>query len=101
MFNIFSLFVGTAQNPHTVRKFKIDGSISDLQDVEMATLMIQDVLNQLRLCTVTGSLHTLFAHPPTSFPTFCPQLVKYESYKRKKPEDDNSGSWNKRTNIAM
>ena len=91
MFNIFSLFVGTAQNPQTVRKFKVEGTIEDLQDIEMASLMIQDLLNQLRLCTVTGSLHTLFAHPPTSFPTFCPKLVKQESHKRKKPEDDDSG----------
>ena len=75
MFNIFSLFVGTAQNPQTVRKFKVEGTIEDLQDIEMASLMIQDLLNQLRLCTVTGSLHTLFAHPPTSFPTFCPRLA--------------------------
>ena len=91
MFNIFSLFVSTAKNPSAVRKFKIDGTIEYIKDIEVAMLMMTDLQNQLRLCTVTGSLHTLFAHPPTSFPIFCPNLAKTETLKRKTFDDKDNG----------
>ena len=89
MFNIFSLFVSTAKNPHAIRKFKVDGTITHLKDYEMASSLVSELLNQLRLCTVTGSLHTLFAQPPTTFPTFCPHLVKNETQKRKFQQDED------------
>ena len=54
--------------------------------------MITDLLNQLRLCTVTGSLHALFAHPPTTFPIFCPNLAKIETGKRKTYDDRDNGN---------
>ena len=74
-----------------IRKFKINGTITNLRDIESASLMIPDLQNQLRLCTVTGSLHTLFAHPPTTFPVFCPQISKTEPLKRKHQDDNDSG----------
>ena len=53
--------------------------------------MITNLLNQLRLCSVIGSLHTLFANPPTTFHLFCANLLKTETGKRKTYEDFDSG----------
>ena len=74
-----------------VRKFKNDGTVTKFKDIEIASLMITDLLHQLRLCTVTGSLHTLFAHPPTIFLIFCPHFSKSEPLKRKLQDDNDSG----------
>ena len=73
-----------------VRRFKIDVSIDHLKDIEVASLMITDLLNQLRVCTVTGSLYTLFAHPPTTCPIFYPNLAKTETGKRKTYDDKDN-----------
>ena len=53
--------------------------------------MITDLLNQLRLCTVTGSLHTLFAHPLSTFSIFCPHYSKTDVGKGKLHDDTDNG----------
>ena len=77
LFNIFSIFVKVAKNPHTIRRYKIENMIK-YDDVNLSSLMISSLIDQLRLCTATGSLQVLFANPPSSFKHFCPHLLKKE-----------------------
>ena len=73
IFNIFSIFVKTAKNPKIGRKFQIENTI-DKNQVKLASIMHNNLIEQLQLCVATSSLQNLFAHPPTSFRLFCPAL---------------------------
>ena len=73
IFNIFSVFIKMAKNPHNVRKFKIENMIS-AKDLKIAGIMHSTLLQQLQLCSATSSLQNLFANPTSSFKIFCPTL---------------------------
>jgi hypothetical protein len=75
MFNIFSVFVRMAKNPHTIRKIKIDQTI-DPKEIKVATMMKTNLLDQLQLCSATGAPQNLFAEAPSSFSILCPHLVE-------------------------
>ena len=64
-----------AKNPHTIRKTKIDQTI-DPKEIKVATMMKTNLLDQLQLCSATGSPQNLFAEAPSSFPILCPHLVE-------------------------
>ena len=87
IFNIFSIFVKAAKNPNTVRRFKIENTIN-YDDVNLSSLMISSLIDQLRLCTATGSLQVLFASPTSSFKHFCPHLVTTDTG-QKRPRDND------------
>jgi hypothetical protein len=86
IFNIFSVFVKTAKNPSVVRKYKINNTIS-YDDFNLSSLMISSLIDQMRLCTATGSLQVLFASPTSSFKLFCPHLIATEPTKRPREND--------------
>jgi len=54
-FNIFSIFVKMAKNPHVVRKFKV-ANTSDAKEVKFTTIIQESLLEQLQVCTVTSSI---------------------------------------------
>jgi hypothetical protein len=87
LFNIFSIFVKAAKKTHTVRRFNVDNVIK-YEDVNLSSLMISSLIDQLRLCTATGSLQVLFASPTTSFKYCCPHLTKLEQG-LKRPRDND------------
>ena len=74
IFNIFSVFIKMAKNPHAVRKLKIENMIN-IQDVKIGTIMHSSLLQQLQMCSATSSLQNLFANPTSSFKLFCPSLI--------------------------
>ena len=86
IFNIFSIFVKAAKNPTVIRKYKVKNIIS-YDDFNMSSLMISSLIDQLRLCTATGSLQVLFASPTSSFKVFCPNLIAIETSKRPREND--------------
>ena len=75
IFNIFSLFVKMAKNPKVTRKYQITNMI-DINEIRMARVMHNNLLEQLQLCTATSSLQNIFAQPATSFKLFCPAQYK-------------------------
>ena len=75
IFNIFSLFVKMAKNPKITRKYQITNMI-DINEIRMARVMHNNLLEQLQLCTATSSLQNIFAQPATSFKLFCPAQYK-------------------------
>ena len=80
IFNIFSIFVKTAKNPKIGRKFQIENTIEKNQ-VKLARIMHNNLIEQLQLCVATSSLQNLFAHPATSFRLFCPALYAMNTKK--------------------
>ena len=93
IFNIVSVFVKMAKNPHVSRKFKVENLI-DPKEVRIGMIMHKSLIDQLQLCSATSSIQNLFAQPPSSFKLFCPAMNKfYESMsqgggqKREYPED--------------
>ena len=65
IFNIFSIFIKMAKNPHVVCKFKIENTI-DAKEVKIAKMMHENLMDQLNLCTVTSSTQNLFAECTSS-----------------------------------
>ena len=66
MFNIFSIFVKMAKNPHVVRKFKISNTI-DQKETRIGQIMYKSLLDNLQLCSATSSLQNLFANSASSY----------------------------------
>ena len=64
-----------AKNPNTIRKAKVE-QVIDPKDVKIATIMKTNLLDQLQLCSATGSAQNLFSEAPTSFSILCPHLAK-------------------------
>ena len=75
IFNIVSIFVKMAKNPHVSRKFKIDNFI-DPKEIRIGIIMQKSLIDQLQLCSATSSIQNLFAQPPSSFKLFCPAMNK-------------------------
>ena len=74
IFNMFSIFVKMAKNPHVIRKFKVENTINP-KEVKIAIIMQKSLLEQLQLCCATSSAQNIFAKPPISFGLFCPVLA--------------------------
>ena len=74
IFNMFSVFVKMAKNPHVIRKFKVENTINP-KEVKIAIIMQKSLLEQLQLCCATSSAQNIFAKPPISFGLFCPVLA--------------------------
>ena len=72
IFNIFSIFVKMAKNPHVVRKFKISNTI-DQKETKIGQIMYKSLLDNLQLCSATSSLQNLFANPASSYYLFFPK----------------------------
>ena len=95
LFNISSIFIKMAKNPNVIRRFKVEGIINH-EEIKIAIIMQSALMDQLQLCSATSSPQNLFAQPPTSFKTFCPDLFKKQdaikSNKRPNPfPDDKNG----------
>ena len=72
IFNIFSIFIKMAKNPHVVRKFKITNMI-DQKETKIGQIMYKSLMDQLQLCSATSSLQSLFANPASSYYLFFPK----------------------------
>ena len=72
LFNISSIFIKMSKNPNVVRKFKIE-QVMQQDEVRMALMMHQSLMDQLQLCAVTSSPQNLFAQPPSSYKLFFPE----------------------------
>ena len=71
-----------------IRKVKVENTI-DPKEIHIAIIMTKSLLDQLQLCVVTGTPHTIFGQAPSSLPTFCPQLVEKDNPSgKKKPHQD-------------
>ena len=75
-----------SKNPNVVRKFKIE-QVMQQDEVRMALMMHQSLMDQLQLCAVTSSPQNLFAQPPSSYKLFFPEPKK-EPLKRPNPFND-------------
>ena len=84
VYNIISIYVTMAKNPKTIRKLKYDNDI-DGKELKMSTIIAENLLDQLRLCSLTCSPQNIFASPPTTLKILCPHLAKDDT---KKPHDD-------------
>ena len=94
LFNIISVFVKFAKNPHTVRQYKVENTI-DPKGIKLATRMTASLTEQLELCSATCSPQVLFSKPPASCAVYCPHLVTVPP-KKHKLEDPKPGSPPKR-----
>lgn len=74
VFNIFSIFIKMAKNPHAVRRFKIENTI-DPKEIRIVKIMHNALLDQLQLCIATSSLQNLFANPTSSFKFFAQHCI--------------------------
>ena len=88
IFNIFSTFIRMDKNPHTVRKLKIENTISP-KEVKVGTIMAKSLMDQLLLCTTTSSRQVIFAQPTPSYYFFFPHITTNER-KRPLPTRDNN-----------
>ena len=77
IFNIFSTFIRMDKNPHTVRKLKIENTISP-KEVKVGTIMAKSLMDQLLLCTTTSSRQVIFAQPTPSYYFFFPHITTNE-----------------------
>ena len=73
IFNIFSVFIKMAKNPHRIRKFKTENMIS-AKDLKITCIMHITLLQQIQLCSATSFLQNLFVNPTSSFKIFFPTL---------------------------
>ena len=69
IFNMFSVFVKMAKNPHVIRKFMVENTINP-KEVTIAIIMQISHIEQLQLCCATSSPQNICAKPPTSFGLF-------------------------------
>ena len=103
IFNINAIFVKMAKNPPVIRKFKVDNTI-DPKEIRIATIMTKNLLDQLNLCVATGTPQLIFAQQPSSFSTFCPQLMEteceYVKKKRSSQDFDTKGESNKKQLVS-
>ena len=74
-FNFFAGFIKLAKNSHVVREVKVSRTI-DLKGINISSLIMKNLIEQLKLCVATGSQQNLFARPPAPFATFCPLLSR-------------------------
>ena len=77
IYNIISVYVAMVKNPTAIRNI-------DHKDLNMATIIANNLLDQLRLCSLTCSPQNIFASPPSTLKALCPHLAKDDT---KKPHD--------------
>ena len=94
IFNIFSIFVKMAKNPHVVRKFKIT-NIIDEKEAKIGQIMYKSLLDQLQLCSTTSSLWNLFTNPASSYYLFFSKNIYNINNKRPFVDDRRNPSADK------
>ena len=88
IFNIFSTFVKMAKNPTTVRKLKIENTIN-FKEVRIGQMMLNTLLDQLKICSATSSLQNIFANPSYSYKLFFPECSKQKKRNLLEKEKNN------------